>query len=74
MYKLSSLTNTELIDLHDTLMRLGFQLTTLQGALSLPQDECIDLEELLEAIGDEIFNRARDDQEFIPERLEDNDE
>lgn len=68
MYQLSPLTNADLIELFEALEALGIQLLKLKA---LHVAEQFELEELLEATGDEMFQRALDDAENIPERNKD---
>jgi hypothetical protein len=67
-YKLSALTDRELLDLYETLERLGYWLLKL-AELHIADE--FELEGLLESAGDEMFARALDEREFIPERNDD---
>lgn len=67
-YKLSGLTQTELLDLYVVLEQLGYWYLRLQ-ALHVAEE--FDPLELLEAVGDELFNRALEDCIVIPERRKD---
>ena len=62
--KLAVLTNTELIDLCQTLEHMGTWLLKLK-ALGVAQE--FDLEDLLDVACNECFQRVRDDSEYIPE-------
>lgn len=67
-YKLSALTNRELIELCDTLERLGFLLLKLKD-MQIADD--FELEALLGCACDELEDRILEDNEFIPERRDD---